>query len=254
MRIPSVGRRKYAAGAVQAAAVGAALMVTGCDLLKPKTETGNFVPVRQTDATAGPPNPYIEVENIAVKDDIVQIVQFWPQIPFVKKSGIPVGMTVTTYFVSGETDRGAFVPGTIYAWLFIKDRDKPLDDEEEPAHVWKFDPDEAMNYRIRKLAKPGYGYGLILVWPNELDLEGKQIQIQLAYRRLNGTVVQAPRRDFEVPVGPNYRRRHAKQDAEPSPADPPADLTPSPRWKTTVRDARTPRSGPASQPAAGAPR
>jgi hypothetical protein len=155
------------------------------------------------------PKPvYIDPERIETHDDIVQIVQIWNEPYFLTKVGKPVGMKVVIRLVSGHADKSVFAPGTILACLFVVEPGRAARDRT-PVHIWEFDEPAAMNFRLRKQVLGGYAYGFLLPWPPELDLEGQRIEIEFRYRRLDGSVVQAPRREFKVPVGPDFELRKA---------------------------------------------
>ncbi|MBU0617639.1 MAG: hypothetical protein KKI02_07970, partial [Planctomycetes bacterium] len=80
--------------------------------------------------SGGPPRPggrgdpkggertRIDSTKVETSDDIVQIVQFWSQPYWLQNSERVSGFKVTVYFVSGETEKGAFVPGNIMVWVY----------------------------------------------------------------------------------------------------------------------------------------
>jgi len=162
---------------------GAALLLAGC------------TPERGTE---------INPAKIKTGDDIVKIVQFWPQSPWLQEGEHIVGFKVTVYFVSGQTEKGTFVPGTIFAWLYELVPNKAGGYEKKLAYVWQLDEADALGFRINKRGVMGYHYGFPLRWPDNLALEGKLIEIQLGYERLNKSVIQSSVRRFRVPVPMGY--------------------------------------------------
>ena len=143
----------------------------------------------------------IDSTRIKTRDDIVQIVQFWNQPYWLQDSRRVSGFKVTVYFVSGESEKGAFVPGNIFVWVYELVPTAPGQYEKKIAHVWEFDEKEAMATRVNKRAVGGYFYGFPLKWPASVSLEGKQIEIQIGYERIGNkqVVLSSPRR-FHVPV------------------------------------------------------
>jgi len=156
----------------------------------------------------------IDPTKIESRDDIFQIVQFWPQMPWLQKADRVVGFKVTVYFRSSETRLGAFVSGNILVWVYEL---VPAEDgRREPrlAHMWEFDQAEAMGYRITRRSIQGYYYGFPLIWPRELTLEGKQVEIQFGYERADKRVVLSEPRQFRVPVPAGYRPPPTKEETE----------------------------------------
>lgn len=162
----------------------------------------------------------IDPPKIETRDDIVQIVQYWPQMPWLQEGSRIVGFRVTVYFVSGETEKGAFVPGNIFVWLyeFVPTADGRRN--RKLAHVWEFNEAEAMGYRVTKRAIGGYYYGFPLRWPKDLSLEGKRVEVQFGYeRKKDKSVLLGPPRQYRVRVPAGYR-------------PPPGGASASGRWDT----------------------
>jgi len=149
-----------------------------------------------------PRDTAIDASKIKTRDDIIKIVQYWPQDPWLRdsSSGRCAGFRVPTYFVSGQTQKGAFVPGKIFGWLYALKRDEHGKSTRELAHVWEFDRATAMGYRVRKKSIGGYFYGFMLLWPPELQPAGKSFEIEFGYERLGGTVITSPPRKLRVPL------------------------------------------------------
>jgi hypothetical protein len=147
----------------------------------------------------------IDSSNVKTRDDIVQIVQFWNQPYWLQDSERVSGFKVTVYFVSGETEKGAFVPGNILVWAYELTPNARGGHERKLVHGWEFTEAEAMAMRVNKVAVGGYFYGFPLQWPRELSLEGKQVEIQFGYERVadKQVVLSSPRR-FRVPIPIEY--------------------------------------------------
>ncbi len=146
----------------------------------------------------------IDPTKIETRDDIFQIVQFWPQMPWLQRTDRVVGFKVTVYFRSGETRLGAFVPGNIFVWVYELQPAARGRRERKLAHMWELDQAGALGYRVRKRSIQGYYYGFPLRWDDGLGLEGKLVEIQFGYERGNKQLVLSEPRQFRVPVPVGY--------------------------------------------------
>jgi hypothetical protein len=126
-------------------------------------------------------------------------------MPWLQHADRIVGFKVTVYFVSGQTEKGAFVPGNIFVWMYTLEPTADGRRERKLAYVWEFKESESVDYRVTKRAIGGYYYGFPLTWPPELRLEGKQVEIQFGYERMDKTVALSPVRRFRVPIPAGYQ-------------------------------------------------
>ena len=147
----------------------------------------------------------IDPTKIETRDDVVQISQYWPQMPWLQEGSRIVGFKVTVYFVSGQTEKGVFVPGNIFVWLYELVPMAGGRREKKLAYVWEFDEAESMGFRVTKRAIGGYFYGFPLRWPRELALEGKRTEIQFGYERTDKQVVLGSPKIYRVPVPIGYQ-------------------------------------------------
>ena len=163
----------------------------------------------------------LDVPEVKTHDDITAIYSFYPEDPWLRDNdGNVVGVKVSVYFQSGETQKGVFVPGKILVWLYSIERDQTGKFQRKFEHGWEMNEREAMNWRVRYKRRLGYQYGFPLRWPAELDFAGKQIEVQFGYERQSGRVVEGRPQRFRVPVPPGYRMmdRRAEQPAGARPA------------------------------------
>lgn len=143
---------------------------------------------------------YINIERVPKRDDIVRVVQFWNPVPWIYDStNRVIGFKVPTYFISSKTEKGAFVTGTVFVWLHLVERDKQGKIVRRTVHIWQMEKDEVFLFAIRKEAIGGYYHGFILTWPTNLDLAGRDVEIEFGYQRGDGRLVMASPRDFRVP-------------------------------------------------------
>lgn len=181
------------------------------------------------------PAPYIDVVAAEQRDDIYAIRQLWPQYPWLQDADRTVtGFRVPTYFVSSETEKGAFVPGVIFAWLYEIERRPDGGTERKLRHMWQLDRDQAMGFRVRKLVVLGHPYMLMLFWPREVDVVGKTIEIEFGYERTDGKLIMATTRRFRVPARPGMRsagvtRSTARQNTRRPPTSQPPKIASEPR-------------------------
>jgi hypothetical protein len=163
------------------------------------------------DAAPVAPTELIDASTIPARDDIVAIYQIWPNVPWLFQSDKVVGFRVPTYFDSAGTGEGAFVSGTILAWIYTLERGEDGKLARDLAHMWEFDRQAAMPYRVRKKAVTGYYYGFMLAWPPNVELEGRLVEIEFGYERRDKTVVTGAPRRFRVPVSADYVRPTRKE-------------------------------------------
>lgn len=183
-------------------ALGAVVLCFGCKA--PPKNGGGYEGLTRGDAATASPTELIDASAIPARDDIVAIYQFWPNVPWLLESDRVVGFRVTTYFVSGETELGEFVPGRIFAWVYERVRGPAGKVTRQLAHMWEFDEAAALGYRVRRRAVGGYHYGFALAWPPNVELDGRQIEIEFGYERKDGSVVTGAPRRFRVPVSADY--------------------------------------------------
>ncbi len=68
------------------------------------------------------------------------------------------------------------------------------------AHEWQLDQRQAEGFRIVKRSTLGDSYGLVLRWPRELDLSGREVEIRFSYIRTDGRVIQGRPTPLPEPV------------------------------------------------------
>ncbi len=200
---------------------------TGCQQTKPA--------IGQVPATAGPlgggapppPPPPIDPTKVAVADDIVDIFEGWSPVPWLEDwDQRVIGFKATVFFLSGKSERGAFVPGTIFCEVNTLQRGPNGRPQRQLVHRWEFDQQKAMNFRMRKKAVGGYYYGFPLTWPAELDVGGREIEVVFGYKRVDGkTILGSPHR-LKVPASGEWHSPPSEQPGAdfaegPTPAAPP---------------------------------
>jgi hypothetical protein len=179
--------------------VGGLLIVAGCQAPLGTVQRREASPWAQA---SQPRKTEIDPTQVPTRDDIVSIIHYWEPLPWViGPQRNPIGFRAPTYFVSGQTDRGAFVSGPVTIRLFVLERAASGARVRREAHAWELDESQAMNFRVRRRAVGGYWYGFILTWPDALDLGGKMIEIEFSYRRPDGRVVSDGGHRLRVPIG-----------------------------------------------------
>jgi len=167
-----------------------------------------------------------------VRDDIVEICQFPPPLMWLHDvEGRVTGIHIRLYLVSGQTDRGVFVPGTVNATLYALAVRPDGSYERKVAQTWAFDERQATDFRFTTPSPMGNSYGLFLKWPSGLALAGREVQLEISYRRRDGHVVRAQGGRFTVPLPQGARARPASRPwlpaSRPAAAEPPP-LEPQP--------------------------
>ncbi|GEM_PF-1419532 len=196
-------------------ALAVAVLVAGCLLVAGCQAPGDasLKPMWSSDTPrAKRGKSQVDAARVPTRDDIVKIVQFWPQTPWLFESDRIVGFKATIYFVSGQTDKGAFVPGTIFIWIYEYDRAPRGRHKRRLAWMWELDEHQAEGFRVTRKSIAGYYYGFPLRWPAEVKLEGKMVEFQFGYQRGDGRIVLSSPKRFVVPVPLGYE---PEDDATP---------------------------------------
>jgi hypothetical protein len=217
----------------------AGLLTAGCATEQPKktgTMAGGPLWGASSQGRNAPP-AQIDPTKIKSRDDIVRIHQFFPNYPWlVDAEGRIIGFQVSVYFISAESQKGAFVPGQIMVWLYQIKR-SAAGSARELVYGWEFNSADAAGYRIRKQAVTGYYYGFPLKWPAQVDLTGREIEIVFGYERQDGNLIQGSPKRFKVP-STGYQPTPPPAQPPPRPARPAA-----PDQQPPDSRAVTPRAG-----------
>lgn len=161
-----------------------------------------------------PPTARIDPMKVETRDDIVMVRSIWQAFPWLYDAeSTPVGFQVPVYFVSGETEKGAFVPGKAICRMYRLLSTQDGETVRELIHEWTFNEQQASGFRTTKKFILGYCYGFVLTWPKEVRLAGQQVEIEFAYERLNGSVVVGTPRRLQVPA-PGKRPPPATESSE----------------------------------------
>jgi hypothetical protein len=138
-------------------------------------------------------------------DPIVAIRQFYPTRPWLRDTDDRViGFTARAYFVSGETDRGQFVPGTISVVMNLLRPRAGGGYVRERLHEWTFDEQQARGFRITRPSILGESYGFVLRWPETLNVMGCPIEVVFYYGRTDDRIIAGPPRQLRVELPPGY--------------------------------------------------
>ena len=177
---------------------------SGCESSRVGTSPGSAW-LGQQRSNNKPADNRIDSTRVETRDDIVQIVSFWNQPYWLQDIERVRGFKSTVYFVSGYTEKGAFVPGPIDIWVYEMVPTSTGRYERRLVFTHQLNAAEAMAMRVNKLAVGGYYYGFLIQWPIDLYLEGKQVQIQFGYeRQADKQVILSSPRTFEVPKPFNF--------------------------------------------------
>lgn len=131
-----------------------------------------------------PDGERVDAANARERDDIYEIVSFPVNEPWIRDAERIVGFRLSTRFVSSATNKGAFVPGRVFIWLYAYLPNFDGKVERKLVHVWELDHDESTGYRVTKRTITGLAYWFLMVWPKELKLNGDRIDIEIGYERV----------------------------------------------------------------------
>lgn len=155
-----------------------------------------------------------------LRDDIVWIVQYSNAYPWLRdEDGRVNGLAARVYFISSQTEKGAFVPGTFQAQLHTL---TPLRDgsyQRELVQEWSYSEERARGFRMTERSLLGESYGLVLRWPSELGIVGREVQLKLLYSRQDGAAVIGRGSRLRVPPPSSKAYRH---EPRPQPSSAPS--------------------------------
>lgn len=192
MKLPRRSGTSLLAGWI--AALLAAGLTCGCE--SPAAGAGRLL--------GGPPrrsaSGEIDAERVPTRDDIVAIRQFWSQYPWLRRGDRIVGFQAAVHFLSGQTSKGAFVPGRIFVWLYEVPPGATDDNQRQLLYMWELDEQQAMGYRVRRESVLGYFYGFVLAWDDSVQVAGRLVEIVFGYERGDGRLILGAPQRFRVPL------------------------------------------------------
>lgn len=175
--------------------------------------------------------------------DIMAATSFFEQDPWLRDTdGRAIGIRARTYFTSRESNKGRFVPGDIEVVVNALSARRGGALQREPLHSWRLDAEQAAPFRLRKRSLMGDSYGLVLRWPDDLDIYGRRVEFVIGYHRSDQRFVQSPSRQLVVPQPVVYA---------PSAPRPPTGAASPPRAARTDAQAPQPRAAPSPAPPTG---
>ncbi len=151
---------------------------------------------------SGNKQPTVTVVSEEERSDIVQVINFIPTNPwlvFDPLEGKVDGFKSTVYLAAplkGERSgvKGFFGDGTIIVQMFRAEPDETTGkDRMELVHTWELPPEESYQWRARDMSILGWGYGLRLRWPEDLDVAGRKVSFLISYRRSDGRLISSSR-------------------------------------------------------------
>jgi len=167
--------------------VGTILVAGGCN------EPANWNLSLQREETAA---------NAPLDPNIVQVVAVTRTDPWINFNPElypnPDGISVMLYLISGRTGKGAFGDGVIRATMYVLEPGPDGKRKRRKVHEWRFEPDEAYPYRIKKKYLIGWAYGLRLCW-GKADVLGKEIALVFEFERRDGKIIRAQPKLLRVP-------------------------------------------------------
>ncbi|HVP11972.1 MAG TPA: hypothetical protein VMV94_12395 [Phycisphaerae bacterium] len=149
------------------------------------------------------------VEDPGTESNIIRVSKFFNADPWLSfaadGSGRVDGVRITVYLEGPNAPKGVFGDGTLIVEMYRLDHEKRGREVPTLVHKWELPPDQAYPWRAKQATGMGWGYGLRLQWPAELDIQGKQVAFVVKYRRTDGRIVSSSRQVVNVPgagVGP----------------------------------------------------
>lgn len=174
-------------------------------------QTGKTVTQPQTQPKSKPkasqsPDRYTPsteaVVNMKLEPNVLNVAAYYaPYNPWVwtnDRSRVR-GIIISALYLGGPDVLGVFGDGIIQPRLYVLEPDE--NDVKQPKLTveWAFDPAQALPFRAKKRTAMGWGYGMRLLWSEDLDLSGKDIRMTVSFERRDGRTVHSGKKDFKVP-------------------------------------------------------
>jgi hypothetical protein len=155
--------------------------------------------------SGGPASPD-RIARAPTEADIVDVVAIYDPFPWLfdpaDDTDKVLGIRVRSLFlISAKSKKGVFGDGTLRMTLYQVQHPPGSRPVRQKLHEWKFDATEAVNSRVAKKTWMGYGYMFDLVWPEHLNLAGREIALSIDYTRTDGKIVRERPRHFRVVAG-----------------------------------------------------
>ena len=149
--------------------------------------------------------PPVDKPEPPPESNIVRVNKFFSQTPWLSfkndGSGTVDGVSFTVYLESASQPKGVFGTGSMVVLMYRLNHD-PLGREViTPVYQWELPPDKAYPWRSKKSSAMGWGYGMRLRWPENLDVGGKPVVFIVKYIREDGREISSSRQVLKVPVG-----------------------------------------------------
>lgn len=145
-----------------------------------------------------------QLANMRLEKNVTGVAAFYaPYSPWIwndDRSKV-IGLAINALYLTGPNSLGVFGDGAIQPRIYVLEG-PPGPAAEKPRLVkeWSFDPQQALPWRANKRTALGWGYGLRLIWGDELDLAGKEVRITVSFERSDGKIFHSGQKDFEVPA------------------------------------------------------
>jgi hypothetical protein len=156
-----------------------------------------------SDGSASPWRSDSRAGDPVAESNIIRVSKFFSADPWLSfandGSGKIDGLRITVYLEGPNAPKGVFGDGTIIVEMYRLDYDKHGRETASPVYKWEMPPDKAYPWRAKKATGMGWGYGLRLQWPAELDVQGRQVAFVVRYVRKDGRMVNSSRQVVKVP-------------------------------------------------------
>lgn len=142
-----------------------------------------------------------------MESNIIRVIKFFSADPWLcfnsDGTGRVDGVRLTVYLEGTRQPKGVFGTGTIIVEMYRLDQDARGKESAALVHKWELSSSDAYPWRAKKPTGMGWGYGLRLQWPAELNVAGRQVAFVVKYRREDGGLVSSSRQVVRVPAAQN---------------------------------------------------
>ncbi len=138
-----------------------------------------------------------------IESNIVRVNKFFSQTPWLSFTGDGSkkvdGVSFSVYLEGPSAPKGVFGTGTIAVIMYRLNTDPNGRETATQVYEWVLRPEESYLWRAKAKTALGWGYGLRLQWPEDLDVDGRRVAFVVKYIREDGRVVNSSRQVIKVP-------------------------------------------------------
>jgi len=137
--------------------------------------------------------------------DVERVLALYEKSPWLieRDADVPVAVGIrvsSLYLISSKTGKGVFGDGTIRFILQSAERVGSHTKRGAKLCEWRFDQQEAVDWRVTERSWMGNGYQFDLPWPDGVDPRDEAVALTVEFLRSDGKIVRSSPKYFRVPA------------------------------------------------------